>query len=196
MRPLRQAATAALGDAGWLAGVMRIESPNCDERPAGETVSLIVVHAISLPPACFGGDAIIRLFTNRLDAAAHPYFAQIADLRVSAHFLIRRDGALIQFVPCHRRAWHAGLSSWQGRPRCNDFSLGVELEGCDEAPFSEAQYECLVGLLRRLCAGFPVTAVVGHSDIAPGRKTDPGPCFDWRRLASIGSLPGLLCRHR
>ncbi len=187
-----QAVTAAVGDAGWLDGALRIASPNCDERPAGETVSLIVVHAISLPPACFGGDAIIRLFTNRLDAAAHPYFAHIVGLRVSAHFLIRRDGELIQFVSCRQRAWHAGLSCWQGRSRCNDFSLGVELEGCDEVPFSEAQYGCLVQLLRRLCADFPVTAVVGHSDIAPGRKTDPGPCFDWRRLASIGGLPGLL----
>ncbi|EXI93170.1 MAG: 1,6-anhydro-N-acetylmuramyl-L-alanine amidase AmpD [Candidatus Accumulibacter sp. BA-94] len=183
----------AISDAGWLDGALRIESANCDDRPAGETISLIVVHAISLPPACFGGDAIMRLFTNRLDATAHPYFARIAGLRVSAHFLIRRDGELIQFVSCHQRSWHAGLSCWQGRPRCNDFSLGIELEGCDELPFAEAQYACLLPLLRFFCVHFPVTAVVGHSDIAPGRKTDPGPCFDWRRLASIGKLPGLLC---
>ncbi|QKS28071.1 1,6-anhydro-N-acetylmuramyl-L-alanine amidase AmpD [Accumulibacter sp.] len=189
----RPAVAAAISDAGWLDGVLRIESPNCDERPEGETVSLIVVHAISLPPACFGGDAIVRLFSNRLDAAAHPYFAQIAGLRVSAHFLIRRDGELVQFVSCRQRAWHAGLSCWQGRPRCNDFSLGIELEGCDQLPFAEAQYACLLPLLRLLCARFPVTAVVGHSDIAPGRKTDPGPFFDWCRLASIGSLPGSLC---
>jgi AmpD protein len=188
----RQTVTAAVGDAGWLDGALRIASPNCDERPAGETVSLIVVHAISLPPACFGGDAIIRLFTNRLEASAHPFFAQIAGLRVSAHFLIRRDGELIQFVSCRQRAWHAGLSCWQGRSHCNDFSIGVELEGCDEVPFTAAQYGCLLELLRLLCEDFPVTAVVGHSDIAPGRKTDPGPCFDWHRLASIGSLPGLL----
>ena len=188
----RPAVTVAISDAGWLDGALRIESPNRDERPAGETVSLIVVHAISLPPACFGGDAIMRLFTNRLDAAAHPYFAEIAGLRVSAHFLIRRDGELIQFVSCRQRAWHAGHSCWQGRSRCNDFSLGIELEGCDEFPFAEAQYACLLPLLRLLCASFPVTAVVGHSDIAPGRKTDPGPRFDWHRLASIGRLPGSL----
>jgi len=188
----RPAVTVAISDAGWLDGALRIESPNRDERPAGEPVALIVVHAISLPPACFGGDAIMRLFTNRLDAAAHPYFAEIAGLRVSAHFLIRRDGELIQFVSCRQRAWHAGLSCWQGRSRCNDFSLGIELEGCDEFPFAEAQYACLLPLLRLLCASFPVTAVVGHSDIAPGRKTDPGPRFDWHRLASIGRLPGSL----
>ncbi|EXI73625.1 MAG TPA: 1,6-anhydro-N-acetylmuramyl-L-alanine amidase AmpD [Candidatus Accumulibacter phosphatis] len=189
----RPPVAAVISAAGWLDGALRIDSPNCDERPAGETVSLIVVHAISLPPASFGGDAITRLFTNRLDAAAHPYFAQIGGLRVSAHFLIRRDGELIQFVSCRKRAWHAGLSSWQGRSRCNDFSLGIELEGCDELTFADAQYECLLTLLGLLCAHFPVTAVVGHSDIAPGRKTDPGPCFDWSRLASVGSLPGALC---
>ncbi|EXI68343.1 MAG: 1,6-anhydro-N-acetylmuramyl-L-alanine amidase AmpD [Candidatus Accumulibacter adjunctus] len=188
----RPAPAPAVDDAGWVAGALRIDSPNCDERPEGETVSLIVVHAISLPPGSFGGDAIIRLFTNRLDAAAHPYFAQVAGMRVSAHFLIRRDGELIQLVSCGQRAWHAGLSSWQGRPRCNDFSLGIELEGCDEAPFTEAQYGCLLELLRCLWARFPITAVVGHSDIAPGRKSDPGPFFDWRRLATFGSLPGLL----
>lgn len=179
---------------GWLEGARHIESPNCDERPEGESVSLIVVHAISLPPAQFGGEDIVRLFTNRLDAAAHPYFAQISHLRVSAHFLVRRDGELIQFVSCRQRAWHAGLSSWQGRSRCNDFSLGIELEGCDDLPFMDLQYLRLLQLLRRLCIHYPITALVGHSDISPGRKTDPGPCFDWQRLAAIGNFPGTLPR--
>lgn len=168
---------------GWLDGARRIDSPNFDERPAGEAVSLIVVHAISLPPAQFGSGDIERLFTNALDPEAHPYFHAIAGVRVSAHFLIRRDGALLQFVSCAQRAWHAGASSWNGRQRCNDFSLGIELEGCDELPFEEAQYLRLVDLLTVLRARYPIAAVVGHSDIAPGRKTDPGPFFDWRRLA-------------
>jgi len=175
---------------GWLSAALRIESPNCDRRPAGEAVSLVVVHAISLPPGQFGGDDIVRLFTNSLDTTAHPYFAQLVGLRVSSHFLIRRDGGLIQFVSCAQRAWHAGCSSWQGRQRCNDFSLGIELEGDDDSPFEEAQYATLQDLLRRLLGRYPIAAVVGHSDIAAGRKTDPGPCFDWRRLAALGDLPG------
>ena len=179
-------------DTGWLAEARRIDSPNFDERPSGEAVSLIVVHAISLPPAQFGSGDIVRLFTNTLDPGAHPYFAQISTLRVSAHFLIRRDGELIQFVSCRQRAWHAGLSCWDGRQRCNDFSLGVELEGCDELPFEDAQYACLVALLETLNARYPIAAIVGHSDVAPGRKSDPGPCFDWQRLASLGRLPGTL----
>ncbi len=181
---------------GWLDEALHIVSPNRDPRPPGQVVSLIVIHAIGLPPARFGGDGIVRLFTNRLDPAAHPYFAQIIGLRVSAHFLIRRDGELIQFVSCRERAWHAGLSAWKGRRGCNDFSLGIELEGCDELPFEDAQYACLLALVGRLCAGYPIDAVVGHNDISPGRKTDPGPCFDWRRLASIGELPGDLPRRR
>ena len=156
-------------------------------------MSLIVVHAISLPPGEFGGEGIVDLFSNCLDASAHPYFAQISSLRVSAHFLLRRDGELIQFVSCAQRAWHAGLSNWNGRQRCNDFSLGIELEGCDEMPFETAQYGALRELIRTLCVAYPIEAVVGHSDIAPGRKTDPGPCFDWRQLASIGDFPGA-CR--
>jgi N-acetyl-anhydromuramoyl-L-alanine amidase len=128
------------------------------------------------------------LFTNTLDAAAHPYFAAISGQRVSAHFLIRRDGELIQFVSCRQRAWHAGRSSWQGRERCNDFSIGVELEGCDERAFESAQYARLLELIESLRGGYPIGAVIGHSDIAPGRKTDPGPCFDWRRLASLCTL--------
>ena len=168
---------------GWFGAARRIDSPNFDDRPEGETVSLIVVHAISLPPAQFGSDDILRLFTNTLDPQAHPYFSAISAVRVSSHFLIRRDGALLQFVSCRQRAWHAGVSCWNGRSRCNDFSIGIELEGCDELPFEDAQYLQLAALIESLRTVYPVAAVVGHSDIAPGRKTDPGPCFDWRRLA-------------
>lgn len=170
---------------GWLASARRIESPNQDFRPNGTAVSMVVVHAISLPPNEFGGDGIVRLFTNTLDPAEHPYYAQIAALRVSAHFLIRRSGELIQFVSCDRRAWHAGVSSWQGRDRCNDYSIGVELEGCDERPFEEAQYAQLNRLMEGLCKRYGIESVVGHADIAPGRKTDPGPCFDWSRLSRL-----------
>lgn len=173
-------------DAGGCANLAaQVPSPNCDDRPDGCTVSLIVVHGISLPPGEFGGDAITRLFTNRLDAAEHPYFATIADLRVSAHFVIRRDGALLQFVACGRRAWHAGKSSWQGRDRCNDYSVGIELEGTDTLPYSPAQYTTLARLVRALRRRYPVGDVVGHSDVAPGRKTDPGPAFEWERLARL-----------
>ena len=173
-------------DAGGLANLAtQLPSPNCDERPAGCAVALVVVHGISLPPGEFGGDAILRLFTNRLDAAAHPYYATIAELRVSAHFLVRRDGALLQFVPCTRRAWHAGKSSWQGRDRCNDYSVGIELEGADTLPYAAAQYAMLARLVRALRRRYPIEDVVGHSDIAPGRKSDPGPAFDWERLARL-----------
>ena len=158
-----------------------VPSSNCDERPAGVTIDLLVVHAISLPPGEFGGPEIEALFTNRLDPAAHPYFAGVAGLRVSAHFLIRRDGELVQFVPCARRAWHAGVSSWDGRERCNDFSIGVELEGADDVAFDDAQYATLAALTDALAQAYPLRAVAGHSDVAPGRKTDPGPCFDWPR---------------
>lgn len=159
-----------------------VESPNSDERPPGVEVSLVVLHCISLPPGEYGGDAIERLFTNRLDPAAHPYFRDIAALRVSAHFLIRRDGETLQFVPVERRAWHAGASSWRGRGRCNDFSIGIELEGDGHAPFEDAQYAALAALLARLCATLPLRDIAAHSDIAPGRKTDPGAAFDWPRL--------------
>ena len=172
----------AAEDAGWLPAARRVPSPNCDERPADETLRLIVIHAISLPPGEFGGPGILQLFTNCLDAEAHPYFREIQGLRVSAHFLVRRDGELIQFVPCSRRAWHAGVSNWQGRENCNDFSIGIELEGCDHLPFEDAQYQTLVQLLAELRQRFPIDAVVAHSDVAPGRKTDPGPHFDWCRL--------------
>jgi AmpD protein len=190
--PRRGGLASGISPDGWLGDARRLESPNHDDRPQGEVVSLIVVHAISLPPGQFGGDGIVQLFSNRLDPCAHPYFRQISALRVSAHFLVRRDGELIQFVSCRQRAWHAGLSSWHGRQRCNDFSVGIELEGCDELPFEDAQYACLLAVVGRLRAHYPVDAVVGHSDISPGRKSDPGPCFDWRRLASIGDLPGAL----
>lgn len=167
---------------GWLARARRVPSPNCDDRPPGIAIELIVIHAISLPPNSFGGPGIIDLFTNRLDPAADPYYQSIHALRVSAHFLIRRDGELIQFVSCARRAWHAGASCWRGRAACNDFSLGIELEGCDSIAFADQQYRTLAPLLAELRARFPIGDVVGHSDIAPGRKTDPGPCFDWMRL--------------
>ena len=185
------AVPSAVWDDGWFGAARRVDSPNFDERPPGEAISLLVVHAISLPPAQFGSDDICRLFTNTLDPDAHPYFRAISSVRVSAHFLIRRDGALLQFVSCRRRAWHAGVSCWNGRSRCNDFSIGIELEGCDELPFEDAQYLGLVTLIESLRTHYPVTAVVGHADIAPGRKTDPGPCFDWQRIAPHGPSPVL-----
>lgn len=156
-------------------------SPNCDERPSDTAIELLVIHNISLPPGVFDGPAVTDLFLNRLDPAGHPYFATIAGLLVSAHFFIRRDGALLQFVPCALRAWHAGQSLWCGRERCNDYSIGIELEGTDDLAFSAAQYDRLGALARALHARYPITASVGHSDIAPGRKTDPGPYFDWPR---------------
>ena len=173
-----------LDDAGLVAEARYLPSPNCDDRPVDAGIDLLVIHNISLPPGEFGGDAIADLFLNRLDPQAHPYYEGIANLRVSSHFLIRRDGALLQFVPCAKRAWHAGLSQWCGRERCNDFSIGIELEGADDLPFSDAQYECLSVLARALYARYPVKASVGHSDIAPGRKTDPGPHFSWTRYFS------------
>ncbi|MBI4988557.1 MAG: 1,6-anhydro-N-acetylmuramyl-L-alanine amidase AmpD [Rhodocyclales bacterium] len=167
---------------GWLAGARRAPSPNCDERPAGEPLRLIVVHAISLPPGEFGGDGIERLFSNTLDPAAHPYYREIQSLRVSAHFLIRRDGGIVQFVPCRLRAWHAGASSWRGVECCNDFSIGIELEGSDASSFDPSQYPALARLVRILRQRYPIEDIVGHADIAPGRKTDPGSRFDWAHL--------------
>ena len=169
-----------------LPGVTRyVPSPNCDARPAGCAIDLLVVHHISLPPGEFGGPGIIELFTNRLDPQAHPFYAAIAGNAVSAHFLVRRDGELTQFVPCARRAWHAGESSWKGRGRCNDFSIGVELEGTGEVPFTDAQYGRLAELTRALQARYPIADIAGHSDIAPGRKSDPGPSFDWARYRAM-----------
>jgi len=170
---------------GWLDGARRVRSPNADARPPGADVSLVVIHGISLPPGRFGGDAILRLFTNRLDAGEHPYYETIAGLRVSSHFLIRRDGTLVQFVPCGRRAWHAGASRWKGRERCNDFSIGIELEGTDDRPYTGKQYRRLAALVRRIRARWPSVDLAGHSDVAPGRKTDPGPAFDWARLRRL-----------
>jgi N-acetyl-anhydromuramoyl-L-alanine amidase len=181
--PARHRAPRLAVDAAGRANLAtQICSPNCDERPDDTPVSLIVVHGISLPPGEFGGDAIERLFTNRLDPAAHPFYATVASLRVSAHFLIRREGSLLQFVPCSRRAWHAGESTWRGRPCCNDYSIGIEAEGTDDLPYTDAQYTLLARLVRALCKRYPITGVAGHADIAPGRKTDPGPAFDWPRL--------------
>jgi len=166
---------------GTVAGMRQIASPNFDERPAGVAIELLVIHNISLPPGEFGGPGIIDLFTNRLDPDGHPYYRAIADRRVSAHFLIRRDGESIQFVPCAKRAWHAGESAWRGRDRCNDFSIGIELEGADDQPFTDVQYERLIALTQALRTTYAISDIVGHSDIAPARKTDPGPCFDWPR---------------
>jgi len=170
---------------GVAAGIRFLPSPNCDERPAGAAPELLVIHNISLPPGEFVGDGIIDLFMNRLDPSAHPYYATIAQLKVSAHFLVRRDGELIQFVPCAKRAWHAGESAWRGRSRCNDFSVGVELEGADDQPFADIQYAELAPLITALQRAYGELEIVGHSDIAPARKTDPGPCFDWQRLRRL-----------
>jgi N-acetyl-anhydromuramoyl-L-alanine amidase len=170
---------------GRLRGARFVASPNCDARPDPADVSLLVVHAISLPPGRFGGGFVDRLFTNTLDPAAHPYFRQIHGLRVSSHLCVFRDGAVTQYVPFDRRAWHAGASCFEGRPRCNDFSIGIELEGCDERPFEDRQYRRLAAIARVLMRAWPAITparIVGHSDIAPGRKTDPGPCFDWIRF--------------
>ena len=167
---------------GLLPAAHFIASPNYDERPVDTDITMVVVHNISLPPGQYGSNNVAALFTNSLDPNAHPYFAGIYQNRVSAHFFIPRDGKLVQFVPCLQRAWHAGLSSWQGRERCNDFSVGIELEGCDTEGFEEVQYTVLKKLLAALLQAYPITDVVGHSDIAPGRKTDPGPCFDWTKI--------------
>jgi AmpD protein len=157
-------------------------SPHFDDRPEGEKVTLLVIHSISLPPGEFGGNWIDDLFMGTLDPQAHPYFAEIEGLEVSAHFLIRRDGTLVQYVPTDKRAWHAGASSWKGRERCNDFSIGVELEGADDVPFAEPQYETLARLRDDLEKRYGKLEVAGHNEIAPGRKTDPGPWFDWSRF--------------
>jgi AmpD protein len=172
----------------------QIRSPNCDERPPRTPITLLVVHNISLPPGQFGGEDIIRLFTNRLDPEAHPAYASLRNLEVSSHFLIRRTGELIQFVPCLQRAWHAGVSRWRGREHCNAFSIGIELEGCDTQPFEDAQYEVLIALANSLYQAYPIQEMVGHADIAPGRKTDPGPCFDWERIrAKTPDCPNGAC---
>lgn len=171
--------------AHWVDQARHLPSPNAGERPDAADIRLIIVHNISLPPGCFGGPHVDEFFTNRLDPSAHPYFGEIADLRVSSHFLIGRDGALTQYVACDRRAWHAGASCWRGRENCNDFAIGIELEGADDIPYEQAQYDRLTELTLLLQSAYPgiaPDAVVGHEDVAPGRKTDPGPAFDWRRF--------------
>src|SRR5258708_2972624 len=168
-----------LDEEGVLAGTVQVPSPNCDERPADSVLRVLVVHNISLPRGQCGGEAIVQLFTNTLDFAAHPYYEALRDLKVSAHFLVRREGELIQLVPCAKRAWHAGSSRWGGRERCNDFSVGVELEGADDQAYSDSQYSRLAELLLVLRLRYPIAEVVGHVDIAPGRKADHGPAFDW-----------------
>lgn len=170
---------------GWLDAARPLPSPNFDSRPEDEQPSLVVIHNISLPPGEFGGNGVAQLFSNTLDWDAHPYYQGIRGLKVSSHFFIRRDGELIQFVSCAARAWHAGVSSWQGRQKCNDFSIGVELEGTDDLAFTDAQYTNLNLLLEALQASYPITSIAGHSDIAPTRKTDPGPCFDWQRISKL-----------
>ena len=175
---------------GMAATAAQVASPNQDDRPTGSTISLIVVHGISLPPGRFGGDGVARLFTNTLDPDADPYYRGIARLRVSSHFFIRRDGALVQFVPCGRRAWHAGISSWRGRAACNNYSVGIELEGTDDLAYESAQYMMLARLARALRRRYPIRDMVGHCDVAPGRKTDPGAAFDWPRLGRLlGATP-------
>jgi len=173
---------------GLLAGVRQVLSPHFDERPAGMQPELLVVHGISLPPGEFGGPWIDRLFTGTLPWDAHPYFKEIEGLRASAHALIRRAGQIVQYVPFSARAWHAGKSAWRGRNACNDFSIGIELEGTDATPYTDAQYAALAALIAALLEAYPslsAAAIAGHSDIAPGRKTDPGPAFDWPRLRGM-----------
>ncbi len=191
--PARRASRAWAG--GWWAKALRRESPNFGARPEGVDVDLVVLHSISLPPGHYGGDAIERLFTNRLDWEAHPYYATIRGLQVSAHFLIRRDGQVLQFVSCEFRAWHAGASSWRGRDNCNDYSVGVELEGLEGEPFAPAQYTSLARLLRALARHYPLRHVAGHEHVAAGRKKDPGAGFDWRRLARSLRWPQRMFPH-
>nr|WP_240433523.1 1,6-anhydro-N-acetylmuramyl-L-alanine amidase AmpD [Solimonas sp. K1W22B-7] len=190
--PQRQDGSAAIVlPQGLLRGARQLPSPNQDERPDPQDVSLLVIHNISLPPDRFGGPWIDALFSNTLDPSAHPYFETIKNLRVSAHLCIFRDGRVTQYVPFGRRAWHAGVSRFDGRERCNDFSIGIEMEGCDSKPFTVKQYARLARVTRALLAAYPRLTrerIAGHSDIAPGRKTDPGPCFDWTGYRA--ALPG------
>jgi len=178
-----------VGADGWVGGVRRLPSANCDPRPPGAAIELLVIHNISLPPGRFGNGCVEALFGNSLDTTAHPFLDLLSGVRVSAHFLIERSGRITQFVGCNERAWHAGASSFEGRAGCNDFSVGVELEGTDFTAFEPAQYAALAMLTAALRAALPLRAVRGHSDIAPGRKTDPGPLFDWRAFAAQAWLP-------
>lgn len=186
---------------GWLAGARRMPSPHANERPAGTRIGLVVLHGVSLPPGEFGGSWVEDFFVGRLDFSAHEYFAALRDLHVAPHLLVRRDGEVVQFVSFLRRAWHAGRSSWNGREECNDFSIGIELEGADTIPYTDAQYLALAHILPTLVDAYPGIregGVVGHADVAPGRKTDPGPAFDWRRLAAALDAAGynLIARSR
>jgi len=177
--------TMRVADDHWLTGVRKLPSPNCNPRPHRAAVELVVIHGISLPPGQFGGPYVHDLFLDRLDLTAHPTFASLSGVRVSAHLFISRRGAVTQFVPFDERAWHAGVSQWRHRPGCNDFSIGIELEGTDERPYTASQYRKLRLVLAALLARYPrlsAEAIVGHLEIAPGRKTDPGPHFDWPRL--------------
>ncbi len=185
-------------ETGRLNGARWCESPNQDERPPAAAIDLLVIHNISLPPGEFGGESIERLFCNRLDPAGHPCFAEIAALRVSAHLLVRRDAGLVQFVPFHRRAWHAGVSRYEGRENCNDFSIGIELEGTDDTPYADCQYARLASVVQVLLGTYPRLSerrLVGHCDIAPERKTDPGPAFDWTRLRRALASPAVAPRR-
>lgn len=176
---MQDAPAAPLWHQGWYRFARRLDSPNFGPRPAGSAVDLVVVHSISLPPGRYGGDEVQRLFTNTLDWDAHPYFQQIRGLQVSAHFFVRRGGELWQFVSCDDRAWHAGTSSWQGRANCNDYSVGIELEGLEGEAFEPAQYEALAALVAALAQAYPIAHIAGHEHVAPGRKADPGAGFDW-----------------
>lgn len=187
---MSDAAPLSVDAHGWVREARHAPSPNFEARPAGAVPTLVVVHNISLPPGEFGGDAIESLFLNRLDCDAHPYYqSHLRGVRVSAHFLIRRDGELVQFVSCDERAWHAGVSAWRGRDACNDFSIGIELEGVEGATFEARQYEALTPLLAAIAARYPIAAVAGHEHVAPGRKRDPGAGFDWERLAASTGWP-------
>ena len=190
--PARPAGAGRRWRQGWWSGAARRSSPNFGPRPVGMAVDLVVLHSISLPPGVYGGDAIERLFTNRLDWSAHPSFEAIRGLQVSAHFLLRRDGRALQFVSADQRAWHAGASTWRGRDNCNDFSIGIELEGLEGEAFELAQYTALTGLLQALLRRYPLRAIAGHEHVAPGRKRDPGPGFDWRTLATLPGFPRTL----
>ena len=174
---------------GWLDSLRHCPSPNFSARPVGTVVDLVVIHSISLPPGRYGGDAIERLFTNSLDLTAHPYFEQLRGLRVSAHFVVRRDGQAVQHVSCDERAWHAGASQWRGRTHCNDFSIGIELEGLEDEPFEPAQYETLARLLACIAARYRLDGIAGHEHVAPGRKRDPGRAFDWQGLIDRLGFP-------
>jgi N-acetyl-anhydromuramoyl-L-alanine amidase len=184
MTAIDTATPLSIGPDGWCPTIRRADCTNFDARPEDAEIDLLVIHNISLPPGEFGGHYIEDLFANRLNCDAHPYFDQLHGLRVSAHFLIRRDGVAVQFVSTLDRAWHAGLSNFEGRERCNDFSIGIELEGSDSTGFCDAQYRTLATLAHALCVRHPISAVRGHEHIAPGRQTDPGPCFDWSRFRS------------